>query len=118
MAYVDCDSHILPDDAFDDVAAEFERQKPRIVTDTEGNSFVVYEARQKNIPDYARHIPNPFMPRPRSAADDPEDRIADMAKARIDMQVLVPSNGSFCDDTGPELAASVCRSYKSAIGKK
>src|SRR5207247_2650151 len=90
MAYVDCDSHILPDDAFDDVAAEFERQKPRIVTDTEGNSFVVYEARQKNIPDYARHIPNPFMPRPRSAGDDPEDRIADMAKARIDMQVLVP----------------------------
>ena len=117
MAYVDCDSHILPDDAFDDVAAEFERQKPRIVTDTEGNSFVVYEARQKNIPDYARHIPNPFMPRPRSAGDDPEVRIADMVKAKIDMQVLVPSNGSFYYDVEPKLATSVCRSYNNAIGR-
>src|SRR5437879_12802918 len=109
MAYVDCDSHILPDDAFDDVAAEFERQKPRIVTDTEGNSFVVYEARQKNIPDYARHIPNPFMPRPRSAGDDPEDRIADMAKARIDMQVLVPSNGSFYYRSEERRVGKECR---------
>src|SRR5919108_2932604 len=117
MAYVDCDSHILPDDAFRDVAPEFQRQKPRIVTDTEGNSFVVYEARQKNIPDYARHIPNPFLPRPRSAGDDPEVRIADMAKANIDMQVLVPSNGSFYYDVEPNLAESVCRSYNNAIGR-
>src|SRR5437870_13825861 len=117
MAYVDCDSHILPDDAFNDVAPEFERQKPRIVTDTDENSFVVYEARQKNIPDYARHIPNPFMPRPRSEGDDPAVRIADMAKANIDMQVLVPSNGSFYYDVEPKLAASVCRSYNNAIGR-
>ncbi|MGH7772219.1 MAG: amidohydrolase family protein [Candidatus Binatia bacterium] len=117
MAYVDCDSHILPDNAFNDVASEFEREKPRIVTDTEGNSFVVYEARQRNIPDYSRHIPNPFMPRPRSSGDDPSVRIADMAKARIDMQVLVPSNGSFYYDVEPRLAASVCRSYNNSIGR-
>jgi aminocarboxymuconate-semialdehyde decarboxylase len=117
MTYVDCDSHILPDDAFNDVDPEFEYQKPRIVTDTAGNSFVVYEARQRNIPDYARHIPNPFVPRPRSAGDDPEVRITDMAKAQIDMQVLVPSNGSFYYDVEPRLAASVCRSYNNAIGR-
>ncbi len=117
MAYVDCDSHILPDDAFDEVAKEFEREKPRIATDTEGNSFVVYDARQRNIPDYSRHIPSPFVPRPRSSGDDPTVRIADMAKAQIDMQVLVPSNGSFYYDVEPRLAASVCRSYNNAIGR-
>src|SRR5947208_15798440 len=86
MAYADCDSHILPDDAFNDVGAEFERQKPRIVTDTEGNSFVVYEARQKNIPDYGRYIPNPVMPRPRSAGDEHEVRSAAMHKSRPDIK--------------------------------
>ncbi len=117
MAYVDCDSHILPEDAFADVAPEFERQKPRIVTDREGNSFVVYEARQRNIPDYSRHIPNPFTPRPRSSGDDPAVRIADMGKAKIDMQVLVPSNGCFYYDVEPKLALSVCGSYNNAIGR-
>lgn len=117
MTYVDCDSHILPDDAFTEVAPEFAKQKPRIVTDTEGNSFVAYEARQRNIPEYSRHIPNPFNPRPRSTGDDPAVRIADMAKAQIDMQVLVPSNGSFYYDVEARLAASVCRSYNNAIGR-
>lgn len=117
MAYIDCDSHILPNDAFDEVASEFRAQGPKIVTDKEGNSCVVYEARQKNIPDYARHIPNPFNPRPRTSGDDPSVRIADMSKAQFDIQVLVPSNGAFYYDVEPRLAASVCRSYNNAIGR-
>lgn len=117
MAYIDCDSHILPDDAFHDVDPEFGRRKPRIVSDTEGNSFVVYPERQGNIPDYCRHIPSPFFPRPRQQGDDPEVRIADMTKSRIDMQVLVPSNGSFYYDVEPRLASNVCRSYNNSIGR-
>jgi aminocarboxymuconate-semialdehyde decarboxylase len=117
MKYVDCDSHILPDDAFKDVDPEFAKRKPRIVKDTEGNTFVVYEERQRNIPEYSRHIPNPFFPRPRQSGDDPETRVSDMAKARIDMQVLVPSNGSFYYDVEPRLATSVCKSYNNSIGR-
>jgi aminocarboxymuconate-semialdehyde decarboxylase len=117
MAYVDCDSHILPEDAFADVAPAFRGEGPRIETDTKGNSAVVYPARQRNIPDYARTIPNPFNPRPRSSGNKPEVRIADMAKAYIDIQVLVPSNGSFYYDVEPELALNVCRSYNNAIGR-
>ena len=57
MGYVDCDSHIVPDDAFHDIDPEFASRKPRLVTDTEGNSFIVYEERQR----YCRHIPSPFL---------------------------------------------------------
>ena len=117
MTYVDCDSHILPEDAFDDVPEKFRQEGPRIETDASGNSGVVYPARQRNIPDYARTIPNPFNPRPRSSGNNPEKRIADMAKAHIDIQVLVPSNGSFYYDVEPELGAAVCRSYNNAIGR-
>jgi aminocarboxymuconate-semialdehyde decarboxylase len=116
MPYVDCDSHILPADAFDEVPVEFGDDRPRIVTDSRG-TCVVYPARQRMIPDYARPLPNPFNPRPRSSGNDPAVRIADMAKAGIDTQVLVPSNGSFYYDVEPELAASVCRSYNNAIGR-
>ena len=114
MTYVDCDSHILPEDAFADVPAVFRQEGPRIETDAKGRSCVVYPARQRNIPDYARTIPNPFNPRPRSSGNKPEVRIADMAKAKIDLQVLVPSNGSFYYDVEPELGAAVCRSYNNA----
>jgi aminocarboxymuconate-semialdehyde decarboxylase len=117
MTYIDCDSHILPNDAFHDVEPEFAHRKPRIVKDTEGKSFVSYEERQRNVPEYSRHIPNPFMPRPAQKGDDPAVRISDMGKAQIDMQVLVPSNGSFYYDVEPRLAASVCRSYNNAIGR-
>ncbi|MGH7823829.1 MAG: amidohydrolase family protein [Candidatus Binatia bacterium] len=117
MKYIDCDSHILPEDAFKEVPVEFRQEGPRIETDTKGNSCVVYPARQRNIPDYARNIPNPFNPRPRSSGNKPAVRVADMAKANIDLQVLVPSNGSFYYDVEPQLAASVCRSYNNSIGR-
>ena len=117
MPYVDCDSHILPEDAFADVPAKYRQEGPRIETDDKGNSCVVYPARQRNIPDYARTIPNPFNPRPRSSGNKPEVRVADMEKASIDIQVLVPSNGSFYYDVEAELGAAVCRSYNNAIGR-
>jgi aminocarboxymuconate-semialdehyde decarboxylase len=117
LPYIDCDSHILPSDAFDEVPAVFGDDRPRIVTDSRGRSCVVYPARQRNIPDYARHIPNPFNPRPRISGDDPSIRVTDMAKAHFDMQVLVPSNGAFYYDVEPKLAVNVCQSYNNAIGR-
>lgn len=117
MAHVDCDSHILPEDAFEEVPSEFRQEGPRVETDAQGNSCVIYPARQRNIPDYARSIPNPFNPRPRSSGNRLDVRIADMAKANIDVQVLVPSNGSFYYDVEPQLAAAVCRSYNNAVGR-
>jgi aminocarboxymuconate-semialdehyde decarboxylase len=116
MVYVDCDSHILPDDAFDEVAPEFRAQGPRLVADEKGVR-VVYEARQRGIPDYARHIPNPFNPRPRVPGDNPAQRVADMAMSKFDRQVLVPNNGPFYYDVDPKMALSVCRSYNNSIGR-
>jgi len=84
MAYIDCDSHILPEDAFDEVAPEFRSLGPKIVSDESGTR-VVYAARQRGIPDYARQIPNPFNPRPRVAGDDPARRVVDMAESKFDM---------------------------------
>jgi aminocarboxymuconate-semialdehyde decarboxylase len=116
MVYVDCDSHILPDDAFDEVAPEYRAQGPNLVTDDRGVR-VVYPARQRGIPDYARHIPNPFNPRPRVAGDDPAQRVTDMATSKFDMQVLVPNNGPFYYDVDPQMALSVCRSYNNSIAR-
>ena len=45
MLYVDCDSHILPDDAFDEVAPEFRAQGPRLVADEKGRRVVHRELR-------------------------------------------------------------------------
>ncbi len=117
MTYVDCDSHILPIDAFDEVALSYPEESPRIVCDEAGNYSVVYAARQKNIPDYARHIPNPFNPRPRVPGDDPAVRVSDMSASKFDMQVLVPNNGPFYYDVEANLALAVCRSYNNSIGR-
>lgn len=116
MTYIDCDSHILPDDAFDEVAAEFHSEGPKLASDDKGVR-VVYPARQRGIPDYARHIPNPFNPRPRVPGDDPAQRVADMAMSKFDVQVLVPNNGPFYYDVDPKMALSVCRSYNNSIGR-
>lgn len=118
MVYIDCDSHILPVDAFDEVDEEFWSQKPRLVSDNKGYSFIYYEARQRNIPDYARPIPSPFTPRLMDLKkNDPAIRVADLALSKFDMQVLVPRNGPFYYDVEPRLAASVCRSYNNAISR-
>jgi aminocarboxymuconate-semialdehyde decarboxylase len=118
MVYIDCDSHILPVDAFDEVGEEFWNQKPRLVSDHKGYSFVSYEARQRNIPDYARPIPSPFTPRPIDLKkNDPAVRVADMSDAGFDIQVLGPRNGPFYYDVEPRLAASVCQSYNNTISR-
>ena len=44
MVHVDCDSHILPEDAFAEIPEAFRHDGPRIITDDRGNSCVVYPA--------------------------------------------------------------------------
>jgi aminocarboxymuconate-semialdehyde decarboxylase len=118
MKNIDCDSHIVPDNAFDEVAREYWQQRPQVVLDETGQSRMVYEARERNVPDYARHIRHIFSPRRRNPRiNDPSVRIADMDKAQFDVQVLVPSNGLFYNDVEPKLAASVCHSHNNAISR-
>jgi aminocarboxymuconate-semialdehyde decarboxylase len=117
MKYIDCDSHILPADSFDEVAPEWWDRRPQIVTDEAGKSYVTYEARQKNMPDYSRQIQHMFNPMPWGPRlRDPSVRVSDMAKAQFDIQVLVPQGSIFVPDLeDAKLSASVCRSYNNAI---
>ncbi len=47
---IDCDSHFLPYDAFDDVDPSFHGRAPRFVFDQSGKHVVVYNARTEIIP--------------------------------------------------------------------
>jgi hypothetical protein len=47
---IDCDSHFLPYDAFDDVDPSFHGRAPRFVFDQCGKDVVVYNARTEKIP--------------------------------------------------------------------
>jgi aminocarboxymuconate-semialdehyde decarboxylase len=118
MRYIDCDSHIVPPDAFDLVAPEFRDQRPQLVSNPDGSSFMRYPARQKGVPDYARNIRHIFSPRRRDPRlNDPAERVADLTRMLFQTQVLVPSNGLFYHDVEPALAASVCRSHNHAIAR-
>src|SRR6266498_2633592 len=52
MLYVDCDSHILPDDAFDEVAPEFRAQGPKRVADMTMSKFDTQVLVPNNGPFY------------------------------------------------------------------
>lgn len=118
MTYIDCDSHIVPTDAFDGVAPEFWDQRPQVVKNPDGSSYMLYPARQKNVPDYARNIRHIFSPRRRDPrVNDPAERVRDLTQMLFHTQVLVPSNGLFYHDVEPELAASVCRSHNDAVAR-
>jgi len=118
MRYIDCDSHIVPQDAFEEVAPEFWEKRPQLVRTADGTSHMLYEARQKNVPEYAKNIRHIFSPRRRDPrSNDPLHRIADLTQMRFHTQVLVPSNGLFYHDVEPALAASVCRSHNNAVGR-
>ena len=81
MRYIDCDSHIVPEDAFDDVAPEFWDQRPQVVKNPDGSSYMLYPARQKGVPEYAHNIRHIFSPRRRDPrVNDPAERVADLTK--------------------------------------
>ena len=116
---IDCDSHFLPKDAFDEVDPRFEDRRPRVWFDAAGRSAVTYPDREAKLSYHQRYIlPNTFLPSRRpSGFWHPEARIEFMDQLGIQMGVLVPSNPPFHHDVEPDLATSVCQSYNNAISR-
>ena len=115
---IDCDSHFLPPDAFDEVDPKFFSEGPHVVHSTGGRSVVVYEARARQIPYFMWDYPTCLrMTRHHPGTSDCDVRAGDLAKIGFDRQVLVPNNAPFAYDVEPELGASACRSYNNAVGR-
>jgi predicted TIM-barrel fold metal-dependent hydrolase len=117
---VDCDSHFLPKDAFDDEEGRwrFRSRWPRFVFDAFGRDFVVFHERFRNFNAHQRSLPNEFSARKHHPGFyDSAMREAWLDNVGFDMQVLVPSPSPFAYDLEPELGLAVCRSYNNAIGR-
>ncbi len=115
---IDCDSHFLPFDAFDDVDPKFADRAPRFVFDAQGRSVVVYKPRWDQIPPFMWNYPTCFVAGQRHPGTaDADVRAHDLAKIGFDMQVLVPNNAPYAYDVDPELGVSVCRSYNNAVSR-
>jgi len=115
---IDCDSHFLPWDAFDEVDPKFHGRRPRFVRDGNGRSTVVFPDRTDHFPPYLWNYPTAFnMGRTAAGTHDSDARAADLEKIGFDMQVLVPNNGPYGNELEPELAASAARSYNRAVSR-
>jgi len=115
---IDCDSHFLPYDAFDDVDPNFHGRAPRFVFDQSGKDVVVYNARTEKIPAFMWNYPTSFRLGKRPPGlSNADDRVEDLAKIGFDRQVLVPNNAPFAYDVDPDLGASVCRSFNNAVAR-
>jgi aminocarboxymuconate-semialdehyde decarboxylase len=117
---VDCDSHFLPSDAFDDEESRrrFRSRWPRFVFDALGRDFVVFHERYRNFNAHQQSLPNEFSPRKHQPGFyDSAKRQAWLDEAGFDMQVLVPSPSPFAYDLEAELGLAVCRSYNNAIAR-
>lgn len=115
---IDCDSHFLPHDAFDDVDRRFFDRGPHFVFDSEAREVVVYKARAEQIPAFMWDYPTCLRLGKRYAGVwDAGARSVDLEKIGFDKQVLVPNNAPYAYDVDPELGASVCRSYNNAVAR-
>ena len=115
---IDCDSHFLPYDAFDDVDPNFHGRAPRFVFNGSGKDVVVYNARTDKIPAFMWNYPTSFRLGKRPPGlSNADDRVEDLAKIGFDRQVLVPNNAPFAYDVDPDLGASVCRSFNNAVAR-
>jgi aminocarboxymuconate-semialdehyde decarboxylase len=116
---IDCDSHFLPYDAFDDVDPSLSDRAPQFVSGSSGRSAVVYQARTDRILPFMWDYPSCFRMdiRQTPGVSNADARAEDLAKIGFDRQVLVPNNGPFGYDVDPRLGASVCRSYNRAVSR-
>lgn len=115
---IDCDSHFLPHDAFDQVDPKFTDRRPRFVFDGAGREVVLYKDRTEQIPSFMWDYPTCFNPgRRHPGVWDADVRAQDLDTIGFDRQVLVPNNAPFAYDVDPELGASVCRSYNRAVSR-
>src|SRR5436309_15337633 len=96
---IDCDSHFLPHDAFDDMDPKYFDRGPHFVYDNSGGEVVVYRARAEQIPHFMWNYPTCLnMGRHYRGTWDCELRAADLEKIGFDRQVLVPNNAPFAYD--------------------
>jgi aminocarboxymuconate-semialdehyde decarboxylase len=115
---IDCDSHFLPGDAFDDVDPKFLGRRPRFVYDAEGRSVVIYPDRSDQVPSFMWAYPTCLvLGRRHPGTSDADVRAGDLQQIGFDRQVLVPNNAPYAYDVEPELAASVCRAYNNAVAR-
>lgn len=118
---IDCDSHFMPKDAFDDVDPRFEDRRPCVRFNAVGRGFITYPERVAKMSHHQRYVlPNLFQSVGRRLIPglwEPELRIEFLDRLGIDIQVLVPGNDSFHYDVEADLATSVCRSYNNAISR-
>ncbi len=115
---IDCDSHFLPHDAFDDVDPKFGGQVPRFIFDGVGRQLVVYKPRTEKLPYFMWDYPTCFRAlRQTAGVSNIDARAGDLAKIGFDRQVLVPNNGPYAYDVDPELGESVCRAFNNAVAR-
>lgn len=115
---IDCDSHFLPRDAFDDVDPKFSGRAPRFVFDGSGKDAVVFPTRTEKLPSFMSNYPTCFrMGKRLRGVSDADARAADLARIGFDRQVLVPNNGPFGYDVDADLGLSICRSYNNAVSR-
>jgi aminocarboxymuconate-semialdehyde decarboxylase len=115
---IDCDSHFMPKDVFDDVDPRFGDRAPRLWWDAVGRSRITYPDREANLAPIQRLVwINQWTWRfPEEGFMDVEPRLAFMDRLGIETQLLVPAE-QFLYDVEPELATSVCQSYNNAISR-
>ncbi len=115
---IDCDSHFLPHDAFDDVDSKFSGHAPRFVYHENGKQVVTYKARTEQLPAFMWNYPTCFnLTRQNPGLSNVDTRVEDLAKIGFDRQVLVPNNAPFAYDVDADLGASVCRSFNNAVAR-
>jgi 2,3-dihydroxybenzoate decarboxylase len=115
---VDCDSHMLPPDAFDHVEAAFAGRIPRLSFDEDGALADVH------FPDNPAHLSG-TTPVPVTDASqglqhrgvcDIEARLADAARMGVDLQVLLPLvTGWWSYLLEPGVGAAVAHSWNVSV---
>ena len=116
MRIIDCDSHCIFPDIFDNVAPEVANRVPKLKFDIESRLVdVIYDKDPLVIP----------TPAPASAHNDlpglcsPQDRIKNLNVMKVDLQLISPQERAMRFDYSVEkhLAASMAHSYNISLKK-
>lgn len=116
---IDCDTHVIPRDAFDYLDERFEARKPVFRFDDKGRYFAC------DFPGKPVEVPGTTpLPGFRGAGTDfdgmcdMEARLADFARLGVDAQVIGPQfTGWWSYLIEPELATAMARSHNVAVLK-
>lgn len=121
---IDCDTHVIPKDAFDYMAEEWSRQKPVLRFNEKGLYTHCDFAGKPAIIPGTSPLPSFADSRGGSGSDivgmcDFEARVRDMELLGTDRQVLIPqfSPWAWSNLLEPRLASAIARSYNRSILK-